>query len=151
MINILDIIDYVKPTALFGLSTITVIMPTFSNMSQSIQYFHRMLLLPMSLDRWRLSTVAQSSSLYLTLSDFQNARLQTLWSTRKALYFSPQVLRSLSNSTWVNYGILDREITCIFSLVRFCLSPYFSDSPYLLACMFRVGTRCDSCPHLSNN
>lgn len=36
MTNILDIIDYVKPTALLGLSTITVIMPALLRVLQFI-------------------------------------------------------------------------------------------------------------------
>ena len=116
--NILDIIDYVKPTALLGLSTIPVCIPMLYRLSILMIFLlirvHSALLLS---KRWLHSTHDLLSSHSPTLSSSPSALSKKPWNIPTARCSSLRGPHSRPWNTAVQRSTLAKETICISSLV----------------------------------
>ena len=117
MTNLLEVINYVRPTALLGLSTIGVrlwfLVPQPETLTFTCRVPSRMMLSPL----WLLSILGQLFFLFQILSNLQNVLLQMPLSIHKELYSSLLALLSLNNHTTGKLYIPVKATTCIFSQV----------------------------------
>lgn len=123
MTNLVDIIKYVKPTALLGLSTITV-SPKMSRAIATRSSLHVHLLrtrrarsLRKSFKPWLRSMLAPLFSLFRTLSGSPSVRSLRPWNTLMDKFSLHPVHPSPSKSSRELPSILARGITCTSSQV----------------------------------
>lgn len=120
MKNLVEIIDYVKPTALLGLSTIKVrSSPSIILVNQILINLgrYRARSTNPSSRRWQLSTPGRSSSPSRTPSNCPSASSRKRWNGRTAGSSSPRALRSQSSSTSDARCTLGKGTTCMSSQV----------------------------------
>lgn len=119
MTDLLDVIDYVKPTALLGLSTITVAI-LFLNCSRNLtlNLIRRARLLRKSLMQWLPLTLVQSFSHSRTPSSSPSALSLMPLRIPEALFSLHQDPLSQSNSIRAKLYTLVKGTTCTSSLVR---------------------------------
>lgn len=128
MTNLVEIIDYVRPTALLGLSTITVsadispkisrnvVVKNSSHVPPSLRYY-RARLLRRSFRPWRLSIRAQLFFHSQTLFASQSVPSPKPWNIQMAGSSLRPVRRSPHSHSRTPPFTLGKEIICTFSLV----------------------------------